>query len=109
MDHREEAGLVQTLDQLVGELLPTEEVAGVAFLKGAQALLRGHRIRLSNVRASKYGGSVPRLLRGVIVLSASLTILTPTAATAEQRRPEWTSLYHGPHTGLDQPYALAVS
>jgi DNA-binding beta-propeller fold protein YncE len=45
-----------------------------------------------------------------LVVSVLLTILTALpAAAAEARRPVWTSLYRGPHAGLDEPRAIGVS
>jgi hypothetical protein len=44
-----------------------------------------------------------------VVVSVVLAILTPPPAAAGPRRPEWSSLYRGPRTGLDEPRAIGVS
>jgi DNA-binding beta-propeller fold protein YncE len=51
---------------------------------------------------------VRRLLCGAAVGSAVLMALSSQAGAAP-RRPQWTALYRGPRTGLDQPHAIGVS
>lgn len=44
-----------------------------------------------------------------VAVSVAFTTLSALPAAAEPRRPVWTSLYRGPHQGLDEPRAIGVS